>query len=66
MTVVHTFEPTLTDELNVNVGDTVRILEEYRDQWCLVQHVGPADAPRGVVPRFCLQEQKRIFPGPRL
>jgi hypothetical protein len=63
MTVVHTFEPTLTDELNIKVGDTVRMLEEYKDQWCLAQHIGSPDAPRGVVPRFCLQERKRIIPG---
>lgn len=64
MTVVAPFTPTLEDELPLKVGDTVRVIEEYRDGWCLVQLVGRIDSPRGVVPCVCLQERKRIVPVP--
>ncbi|KAJ3525340.1 hypothetical protein NMY22_g10619 [Coprinellus aureogranulatus] len=64
MTVIAPFTPTLEDELPLKVGDTVRIIEEYKDQWCLVQMVGRMDSPRGVVPCVCLQERKRIVPVP--
>ncbi|KAF6763743.1 hypothetical protein DFP72DRAFT_800675, partial [Ephemerocybe angulata] len=64
MTVVAPFMPTLEDELPLKVGDTVRVIEEYRDGWCLVQQVGRIDSPRGVVPCVCLQERKRIVPVP--
>lgn len=62
MSVSATFTPTLDDELSVKIGDTVRMLEEYQDGWCLAQRVGRHDAPRGVCPRFCLQERKVIVP----
>lgn len=55
MVVSCTFVPSLPDELRIAVGEPLRLLEEYEDEWCLVQRVG-ADAERGVVPRFCLQE----------
>ena len=64
MTVIAPFTPTMEDELPLKVGDTVRIIEEYRDAWCLVQLVGRIDSPRGVVPCVCLQERKRIIPVP--
>jgi hypothetical protein len=56
MAVVCTFTPNLTDELGVSVGEPLLLIEEYEDEWCLVQRVGKADAERGVIPRFCLQE----------
>jgi hypothetical protein len=62
MTVIAPFTPTLEDELPLKVGDTVRIIEEYKDQWCMVQMVGRMDSPRGVVPCVCLQERKRMVP----
>ncbi|KAF9449591.1 hypothetical protein P691DRAFT_799142 [Macrolepiota fuliginosa MF-IS2] len=62
MTVSNTFVPTLDDELSVRIGDTVRMLEEFKDGWCTVQHLGKFDAPRGVVPRVCLQERRSIVP----
>lgn len=64
MTAINRFTPTLNDELALQVGDTVRIIDEYRDGWCLVQHVGRMDSPQGVVPVVCLQERKRIVPSP--
>ncbi|GLB34632.1 putative variant SH3 domain containing protein [Lyophyllum shimeji] len=62
MSVASTFTATLDDELAIKVGDTVRMLEEYRDGWCLVQRVGRIDAPKGAVPRFCLQERRGVVP----
>lgn len=67
MVVGCTFVPSLPDELTIRVGEPVRMLEEYEDEWCLVQRVGNADAERGVVPRFCVQEvpQTQAAPPPK-
>ncbi|KAI0705925.1 hypothetical protein BC835DRAFT_1409982 [Cytidiella melzeri] len=56
MAVVCTFTPSLADELSVSIGEPLLLMEEYEDEWCLVQRVGKADAERGVIPRFCLTE----------
>ncbi|OBZ69182.1 hypothetical protein A0H81_10959 [Grifola frondosa] len=58
MTVEHTFVPTLADELSIKIGETLRMLEEYEDEWCLVQRL--ADGEKGVVPRFCVRERPEI------
>jgi len=50
----------------MSIGETVRMLEEFKDRWCLVQRVGRADAGKGVVPRFCLDEQPSTVPTQRL
>lgn len=62
MNVVAPYTPTLADELQVRVGDTVRVLQEYKDGWCFAQFVGKVDAPRGVVPLVCLEERRRVVP----
>ncbi|KAF5358307.1 hypothetical protein D9756_001269 [Leucocoprinus leucothites] len=62
MTVVNTFVPNLEDELSIKVGDTIRMLEEFKDGWCTVQYVGKYDADKGVVPRICLRERRSIVP----
>ncbi|PPQ63285.1 hypothetical protein CVT24_006810 [Panaeolus cyanescens] len=62
MTVIATYIPNLSDELEVQVGDTVRVLQQYKDGWCFAQQVGKIDAPRGVVPLICLQERQRMLP----
>lgn len=62
MTVEHAFEPTMDDELLVSVEETVRLLEEYEDEWCLVQRVGRIDAQKGVIPRLCLTERPDFVP----
>ncbi|KAG6864747.1 hypothetical protein C0991_007422 [Blastosporella zonata] len=62
MSVTSSFTPTLDDELAIKLGDTVRMLDEYKDGWCLVQRVGRIDAPKGAVPRFCLQERRGVVP----
>lgn len=56
MIVVCAFVPSLSDELPIRVGEPLRLVEEYEDEWCLVQRVGGPDADRGVIPRFCLQD----------
>lgn len=62
MTVAATYTPTLSDELPIKVGEIVRMIEEYEDEWCLVQHVGRTDDKKGVCPRFCLLERQDIIP----
>ena len=56
MIVACTFIPSLSDELTVKIGEPLMMIEEYEDEWCLVQRVGTGAFERGVVPRFCLQE----------
>lgn len=65
MTVVATYVPSLNDELAIKVGESVRMLEEYEDEWCLVQYVGRTDDKKGVCPRFCLVERQDIIPRQR-
>ncbi|KAF9053009.1 hypothetical protein BJ165DRAFT_1400371 [Panaeolus papilionaceus] len=62
MAVIATYVPNLPDELEVQVGDTVRVLQQYKDGWCFAQQIGKMDAPRGVVPLICLQERQRMVP----
>lgn len=62
MTVGATYAPTLSDELPIKVGEIVRMIEEYEDEWCLVQQVGRTDDEKGVCPRFCLLERQDIIP----
>lgn len=62
MNVERAFEPSMEDELLVDVGETIRLLEEYEDKWCLVQRVGRMDAEKGVIPRVCLTERPDFVP----
>ena len=59
MLVEHTFIPSLADELSIKVGEILTMLEEYEDEWCLVERLGSRSGERGVVPRFCLKERPR-------
>jgi len=61
MDVATAFTSSLEDELSLSLGETVRLLEEFEDSWCLVQRVGRKDAPQGIVPRFCLVERPQVF-----
>jgi hypothetical protein len=54
--VESTFAPSLHDELVICEGEKLQLLEEYEDEWCLVQGVGPRAAEKGVIPRFCVVE----------
>ena len=62
MNVIVPYTPTLPDELSVKVGDTIRLIQEYRDGWGFAQYMGKVDAPKGVVPLVCLEERKRMVP----
>ncbi|KAH8099632.1 hypothetical protein BXZ70DRAFT_239795 [Cristinia sonorae] len=64
MIVTSTFIPSLPDELLIKVGEPLRLIEEYEDEWCLVQRVGKEDAEKGVIPRFCLHERPEILNRP--
>ncbi|KAI0273500.1 hypothetical protein BC834DRAFT_966019 [Gloeopeniophorella convolvens] len=61
MLVTAPFKPTRDDELAVRPGETLRMLDEFEDEWCLVQRVGRSDAEKGVIPRFCLVDRPRII-----
>jgi len=63
MLVSTTFQPSRVDELAVRSGETLRLLKEFEDEWCLVQRVGRPDAEKGVVPRFCLVDRPRVLKG---
>ncbi|KAJ7073896.1 hypothetical protein C8F01DRAFT_1075576 [Mycena amicta] len=62
MNVVNPFTPTMDDELPIQLGETVRLLEEFQDGWALVQRLGRVDAPKGVVPLTCLSERSPVIP----
>jgi hypothetical protein len=59
--VTTSFRPTLPDELGLRTGETLRLIKEFDDEWCLVQRVGRPTAEKGVVPRFCLTERPRLI-----
>jgi hypothetical protein len=61
MQVTSSFEPSRSDELSLRVGETLRLIKEFEDEWCLVQRVGPPDAEKGVVPSCCLVERPHII-----
>jgi len=61
MLVTTDFKPSRPDELGLRVGETLRLVKEFEDEWCLVQRVGPPDAEKGVVPQSCLAERPRII-----
>ncbi|KAI0306691.1 hypothetical protein B0F90DRAFT_1814543 [Multifurca ochricompacta] len=61
MLVATSFKPNRDDELAVRAGETLRLVKEFEDEWCLVQRVGRPDAEKGVVPSFCLVDRPRII-----
>lgn len=61
MIVTTSFDSTRHDELSLRTGETLRLIREFDDEWCLVQRVGRHNTTdRGVVPRFCLSERPRV------
>ncbi|RDA87780.1 hypothetical protein CP532_2487 [Ophiocordyceps camponoti-leonardi (nom. inval.)] len=46
------FKPTLDDEMELRIGELIRVLHEYDDGWCLVSRLDRSQ--QGVVPRTCL------------
>ena len=60
MVVTTSFKSTRHDELELRTGETMRLIREFDDEWCLVQRVGRPGSEKGVVPRFCLSERTRV------
>ncbi|EJD53120.1 hypothetical protein AURDEDRAFT_133932 [Auricularia subglabra TFB-10046 SS5] len=57
--VVATFESTMPDELPVAIGETLRVVEVYEDDWCLAERVGRKKG-RGIVPQACIAEKQLV------
>ena len=55
--VVRAYAPALPDELNVRIGDVLRVHEDYKDGWCLAQRAGRIDEEKGVVPQLCIRDR---------
>ncbi|KAF4513625.1 hypothetical protein G6O67_000873 [Ophiocordyceps sinensis] len=58
------FKPTLADEMELRIGDLVRLLRKYDDGWCLVIRLNRSQ--QGVVPRTCISSRPlkpRLAPG---
>lgn len=73
--VVGIFKPTLGDELTLSLGETLRLLHVFPDDWCLVQRLFPQESgePRtttvmesGAVPILCLADIGTGAPVPRV
>ncbi|KAH3673290.1 hypothetical protein WICMUC_003750 [Wickerhamomyces mucosus] len=70
--VVKSYEKNLSDELDIQKGDYLKILARHTDGWCLVEKVDSLgdiivkssneylNEGRGVVPEVCLQEYIRF------
>jgi len=52
--VTHAFPATLPDELDIKVGENLRLLRVFKDGWSLCQRTGSATTAIGVVPLCCL------------
>jgi len=55
----------MPDELEVRLGETLRVLEMYADEWCLAERVGRGKRQRGVLPQFCVQDKEALVPRKR-
>ncbi|KAI8340607.1 hypothetical protein BC941DRAFT_510912 [Chlamydoabsidia padenii] len=56
--VVSTYAPTLSDEIDIQLGDHIEILVEYDDGWCQGVNLTRGNA-KGVFPRHCVEQ----YPG---
>lgn len=54
-TVVSTYTPTLSDEIDIQPGDKVEILIEYDDGWCQGINLSRGNI-KGVFPRHCVAQ----------
>ncbi|KAG0248710.1 hypothetical protein BG011_009986 [Mortierella polycephala] len=52
--VVAIYTPALADEIEIGLGDTVTILQEYDDGWCMGIN-NTRNCIKGVFPRHCLE-----------
>ncbi|EGN95764.1 hypothetical protein SERLA73DRAFT_186979 [Serpula lacrymans var. lacrymans S7.3] len=62
MVVTSVFEPAMKDELLIKLGETLTMLEEYEDEWCLVRR---HDRVMGMIPCFCLSEPPKSTTSPQ-
>ncbi|KAI8099796.1 uncharacterized protein BX664DRAFT_355183 [Halteromyces radiatus] len=56
--VVSTYSPTLSDEIDIQLGDRIEILVEYDDGWCQGINLTRGNI-KGVFPRHCVEQ----YPG---
>ena len=52
--VVATYTPALADEIEIGLGDSVTILQEYDDGWCMGVNNSKGGV-KGVFPRHCVE-----------
>ncbi|KAG0224571.1 hypothetical protein BGW42_004990 [Actinomortierella wolfii] len=52
--VVATYTPVLADEIEIRIGDSVTILQEFDDGWCMGINNSRGNI-KGVFPRHCLE-----------
>ncbi|KAI8638548.1 hypothetical protein BD408DRAFT_422854 [Parasitella parasitica] len=52
-TVIATFIPTLSDELDIDPGDQIELFAEYDDGWCQGMNISKGNV-KGVFPRHCI------------
>ncbi|KAH7047842.1 hypothetical protein BKA57DRAFT_376767, partial [Linnemannia elongata] len=52
--VVATYTPALADEIEIGLGDSVTILQEYDDGWCMGVN-NSRGGIKGVFPRHCVE-----------
>ncbi|KAF9356515.1 hypothetical protein BGX26_005170 [Mortierella sp. AD094] len=55
--VVATYAPVLDDEIEIGLGESVTILQEYDDGWCLGIN-NSRNGIKGVLPRHCMEGYK--------
>ncbi|ORZ10270.1 hypothetical protein BCR41DRAFT_295093, partial [Lobosporangium transversale] len=53
-TVIDIYTPTLDDEIEMCMGDSVTILQEFDDGWCMGINNTRGDI-KGVFPRHCVE-----------
>ncbi|KZV96220.1 hypothetical protein EXIGLDRAFT_733783 [Exidia glandulosa HHB12029] len=64
VSVVSPFDSTMPDELPVAVGETLRVIEVYEDDWCLAERIGRKKG-RGILPQNCVSEKQLVEPKKR-
>lgn len=52
-TVIATYIPTLSDELEIETGDQIDLIVEYDDGWCQGVNISKGNT-KGVFPRHCI------------
>jgi hypothetical protein len=62
-TIRRPFQPTLSDELGVNIGDQIRIVHMFDDGWAQVEKAtGTGVGTSGLIPIDCLREENEELP----